>query len=87
MRKIYPALSQYRRNNDGVASRWITTQNPELMAEFGYEVRHLYSQAAMIVAMEAMRDACQAEVKRAFGLDESFEAIDTAAIINQLTGE
>lgn len=81
MKKIKPALSQYRRNKDGIASRWIATQNPELMAEFGYEVRHLYSQAAMIVAMEAMRDACQDCA------DGTRFTVDTAAIINQLTGE
>lgn len=86
MDKIQPALSQYRRNKDGVASRWITTQNPELMAEFGYEVRQLYTREAL----EAVAKAVQ---KAAFGVAwndndrREIKQLDIAAIINQLTGE
>lgn len=47
----------------------------------------LYTREALEAIAYVMKQACQAEVKRAFGLDESFEAIDTAAIINKLTGE
>lgn len=83
MKKIKPALSQYRRNKDGVASRWITTQNPEIVAEFGYELRQLYTREALEAVADAVKQA-------AFlvGYDRyEIKQIDIADIISELTGE
>lgn len=97
MKKIEPVAWQYRAKIIGgaVTTEWRSCCFSEYtwhkVGKYNevvhYEVRELYTSEVLEAVAEAMKQECQAEVKRAFGLEESFEAIDTAAIINQLTGE
>lgn len=97
MGKIEARTHEYRMVMGDLTSRWCycrkdeadeMRRNPSIGLAGGvYEVRELYAREAIEAVAEAIKKACQSEVKRAFGLEESFEAIDPAAIISQLIGE
>ena len=99
MRKIEPALSQYRRNKDGDVSRWITAPDAGLIAEMGYEVRHLYTREALEAAVEAMKQECiecaTAWKERYVLVDDAYESLSqtmewrvpTSDVVISLLGE
>lgn len=78
MKKIEPAMTQYRRNKHGHVSRWIACPDDELVAEWnGYEVRQLWTDDALQSVAEAVLIKLQEQIsKRQILNDET--AIDRA---------
>ena len=93
MKKIEPVLSQYRRNKDGDVSRWITAPDAELIAEMGYEVRHLYTREDVATIAEAVREEVIQKITEGDILGvtgavrKRAKSADLSVIINNILGE